>query len=80
MLFIDLIDIPNSRIEGLLGQLAGLGPVTSDLIEEHRVVECQPQSHRMGGTELLLCDVAGLLVGGLRVVSCFLVVVAFGEF
>jgi hypothetical protein len=35
MLFVDLVDVSNGCVEGLLGQLASFASVISDLIEEH---------------------------------------------
>lgn len=80
MLLVDLINIGNGRIEGLLGQLAGLCPVVPDLIEKDGVVQGQSQSNRVRCGQLLLCQLACLLVGFFGVVTGFGVLGACGEF
>lgn len=56
------IQFSDGIIEGLLGEVAGTVGRVEDLVVEDREVQGQTQSDRVGGGELNLSDIGGLLV------------------
>lgn len=74
-LFLDGLQVEERLVEGVLGQLNGLGGVLEGVEEEHRVVQshCQPQRVRrkqlFGFSDALIIEEFGLL--DLRLVAVF---------
>jgi len=58
-----MLNIGNSIIESLLGQVAGLGWLIQDFVVEDGEVKGKTESDWVGGLEVLVGDVRGLLVG-----------------
>ena len=71
MVLFDLVDVSDGVIEGLLGQLAGLGRVVPHLVEENGVVQRQAQSAGVRGLQIFLSLISGGFVGLLGSVSVF---------
>ena len=80
LVFLDLVNVSNGIIKGLLGQLAGFAGVVLDLIMEDGVVKGKAESDGMGGLELLLSELSSLLVGLMGVVSSLVVLSSRGVF
>lgn len=79
MILINLVYISNGRVKCVLGQLTCLRPVTSHLVEKHRVVQGQTQSDRISGSQFLLSLLTCLLVCYLCIVSRLLVFLSISE-
>ena len=80
LVLLDLVDVSNRIIEGLLGELAGFGGIVLDFVEEDGVVESQTESAGVGGLEILLSLISGSLIGLLGSVSVFLSLGSGGVF
>ena len=80
LVLLDLIDVSNGIVEGLLGQLAGFAGVVLDLIVENGVVEGKTEPDGMGGLEILLSLLSGALVGIMSVVTSLVVLSSGGVF
>ena len=73
LILLDLVNVSNGVIEGLLGKLAGFGGVILDLVVEDGVVEGKAQPDGVGGLEILLSSLSGVLVGLMSVISSSIV-------
>jgi hypothetical protein len=62
-LFAQGVELSNSVVEGLLGEVASAVGRVEDLVVEDREVKGQTQPDRVGWGELGLCDVGGVLYG-----------------
>ena len=80
LILLDLINVSNGIIEGLLGQLTGFAGVVLNLVVEDGVVQGKAESDGMSGLEILLSLVSGALVGLMGVVSSLVVLSSGGVF
>jgi len=58
-----VLDVGDGVIEGLLGQVTGLGGVVETLVVEDGEVEGQSESDGVGGLQLVVGDIGSLRVG-----------------
>jgi len=80
LVFLNLIDISNSIIEGLFGQLAGLAWVVFNLIVEDGIVEGKTESDWMSGLKGSLSIFSGKLVSLMSLICGFVVFSPGGVF
>lgn len=80
LVLLDLVDVSNGIVKGLLGELAGFGGVVLDFVVEHGVVQSEAQSDGVGGLQVLLGLLGGRLVGFVGVVAGLVVLSSGGVF
>ena len=62
MVFWEILDVGDGIVEGLLGHLAGFGGLVHDLVVEHGEVKGETESDWVGGLEVLVGLLSGLVV------------------
>lgn len=80
LIFLNLVDVSNGIIEGLLGQLTGLAWVVLNLIVENGVVKGKTESDGVGGFEGSLGFLGGCFVSLMGVISGLVVFSSGGVF
>jgi len=80
LVFLDVLDVGDGVVEGLLGQVAGLGGVVEALVVEHGEVEGESESDGVGGLQLVVGNLGGLGVGFEGTLGDLLVEVGGGVF
>jgi hypothetical protein len=78
-LFAESVQLGNSIVECLLGEMAGLVRGVQDLVVKDREVQRETKSDGVGGSKLGLSDFCGSLVGLERLVRRFLALVGSSE-
>ncbi|GBE60757.1 leucyl-tRNA synthetase, putative [Babesia ovata] len=59
----DAVELRDGLVEGAFRHFAGLMRLVEDLVEEDGEVQGKSKADRVGGFQLGLCDLRGLLVG-----------------
>ena len=80
MILWEVFDVSNSIIESLLGHFTSFAWLVHDLIVEHREVKSETKSDWVGGLEVFIGLLSGIVVGGESVLSNLLVVLTLGVF
>jgi hypothetical protein len=78
-LFAESVQLGNSIVECLLGEMAGLVRGVQDLVVKDREVQRETKSDGVGGSKLSLSDFCGSLVSLERLVRRFLALVGSSE-
>lgn len=80
LVLLDLIDVSNGIIEGLLGKLAGFGGIILDFVVEDRVVQGKTKSDGVSSLKVLFGFLSCAFVGIMSVISSFIVISTAGVF